>query len=48
MHRSAAWQATLAQNDWMDLYQSGPAFDAFLEAEHVRAAEVLGSIGLMK
>ena len=48
MHRSEAWQATLARNDWIDLYQTGPAFDAFLEAERTRVAEVLGSIGLLQ
>ncbi len=48
MHRSDTWRATLARNDWIDLYQSGPEFEAFLEAEHARAAEVLGSIGLLK
>ncbi len=43
---SAAWQATLARNDWIDLHLSGPAFEAFLDAERARAAGVLASIGL--
>ena len=48
MHRSEAWQASLARNDWIDLYQSGPAFETFLDEERVRAADVLDSIGLTR
>ena len=46
MHLSDAWQATLDQNDWIDRYQSGRAFEEFLEDERDRAAGVLASIGL--
>lgn len=46
MRRSTQWQEALARRNWIDLYQSGPAFDAFLEQEHARAATVLASIGL--
>lgn len=48
MHASAEWKAALARNNWIDMYQSGPAFDTFLEQEHARAAAVLKSIGLVK
>ena len=48
MQRSAPWRQTLARNRWIDMFQSGPAFDAFLEQEHVRAASILKSIGLVK
>ena len=46
LQRSPAWQATLARNDWIDLYLSGPAFGTFLDEERTRAAAVLASIGL--
>ncbi len=46
LQRSPAWQATLARNDWIDLYLSGPAFETFLDEERARAAAVLASIGL--
>ena len=48
LRQSPAWQATLVRNDWIDLYLSGAAFDAFLEAERTRAAAVLDSIGLLQ
>ena len=48
LQRSPAWQATLARNDWIDLYLAGPAFETFLEAERTRAAAVLASIGLTR
>ena len=48
LRHSPAWQATLARNDWIDLYLSGPAFEAFLDEERARAADVLDSIGLLK
>jgi putative tricarboxylic transport membrane protein len=48
MHKSAAWKEVLARNNWIDMYQSGPAFEAFLEQEDTRAAGVLKSIGLIK
>ena len=48
LQHSPAWAATLARNDWIDLYLSGPAFDRFLDEERARAAEVLDSIGLLE
>lgn len=48
MQESAHWKAALARNNWIDLYQSGPAFDAFLDEENVRATVVLRSIGLIE
>lgn len=48
LHQSPPWKAALARFDWIDMYQSGPAFDAFLEQENARATEVLRSIGLVK
>jgi putative tricarboxylic transport membrane protein len=48
MQKSAAWKAVLAKNDWIDMYQSGPEFEAFLRQEDARATGVLQSIGLVK
>jgi putative tricarboxylic transport membrane protein len=48
MQESAPWKDALARNNWIDLYQSGPAFDAFLEEENARATVVLRSIGLIE
>ena len=48
LRQSPAWQASLARNDWIDLYLSGPAFEQFLDEERARAADVLDSIGLLK
>ncbi|MFN8063093.1 MAG: tripartite tricarboxylate transporter substrate-binding protein [Vicinamibacterales bacterium] len=48
LHASPAWKEALARNNWTDLYQSGPAFDAFLKEEDARASAVLRSIGLVK
>lgn len=48
MHRSSEWKAALARNNWTDMYQSGPAFAAFLKAEDARARTILQSIGLVK
>ena len=48
MARSPVWKAALATNNWVDMYQSGPAFEAFLKQEDARAADILRSIGLLK
>ena len=48
LHQSSEWKSAVTKNRWSDMYQSGPAFDAFLKAENARAAEVLKSIGLVK
>ena len=48
MQRSAPWKQVLTRNHWIDMFQSGPAFDGFLKQEHVRATGVLKSIGLVK
>ena len=48
MQQSAAWKAILQKNNWTDMYQSGPAFETFLNQENARAAGVLRSIGLVK
>ncbi len=48
MYRSESWQATLTQYAWIDRYQSGRAFEEFLDDERARAADVLESIGLTR
>lgn len=48
MHQSSQWKAVLTKYEWIDMYQSGAAFDAFLKQEYARAAAVLKSIGLVK
>ena len=48
MHRSPAWTAILTKNSWTDMYQTGPAFDAFLKDEGARVTGVLKSIRLVK
>ena len=48
MTKSAGWKAALAKNDWIDMYQTGPEFEAFLKQEDIRATAVLKSIGLVK
>jgi putative tricarboxylic transport membrane protein len=48
MQRSTPWKQVLARNHWIDMFQSGPAFEGFLRQEHDRAAGVLKSIGLVK
>lgn len=48
MHASQQWKDILKKQDWIDLYQSGAAFDTFIKEEDKRATEVLRSIGLVK
>ena len=48
MHKSKQWKDVLAKNNWLDMYQSGPAFEKFLKEENARTQEVLKSIGLVK
>jgi putative tricarboxylic transport membrane protein len=48
MHVSKQWQDILKKNDWIDLYQSGTAFDTYIKEEDKRATDVLRSIGLVK
>jgi putative tricarboxylic transport membrane protein len=48
LHASPAWKDALAKYNWTDMYESGPAFDAFLSAETTRTRHVLESIGLVQ
>ena len=48
MRQSTDWKTLVAKNNWIDMYQSGPAFEAFLKDENARATTVLKSIRLVK
>jgi putative tricarboxylic transport membrane protein len=48
LHQTPQWRSALAKYDWIDMYQSGPSFAAFLKQEDTRATGVLKSIGLVK
>jgi putative tricarboxylic transport membrane protein len=48
MVKSPEWRATLAKNEWVDLYLPGDAFGDYLGAEESRVADILKSIGLAK
>lgn len=48
MHASDAWKKVLTDKKWLDLYQSGDEFAAFLKAENERVAGVLKTIGLVQ
>lgn len=48
MHASDGWKKVLADKKWIDLYQSGDDFAAFLKAEDERVTGVLKTIGLVQ
>lgn len=47
MHASGEWSAALEANNWIDLYLTGAAYEAFLDEEDGRTVAVLESIGLL-
>jgi len=48
MVKSEAWQARLAEKNWLDTYLAGDDFAAFLAAENERVTTTLRSIGLVE
>jgi putative tricarboxylic transport membrane protein len=46
MTRSEAWADTLERRGWLDATLAGPEFDAFLEAEQRRIAQVIAEMGI--
>jgi putative tricarboxylic transport membrane protein len=46
--KSKAWQETLKRMDWTDIYLSGDAFKAYVDAENKRIGEVLAKLNLVK
>jgi putative tricarboxylic transport membrane protein len=44
MAHSESWRATLTRLGWTDSYLAGPAFDEFLDAEHVRVGRIVARL----
>ncbi|WP_084960028.1 Bug family tripartite tricarboxylate transporter substrate binding protein [Thermoactinospora rubra] len=47
MHDSQAWKDALAKNGWIDAFQTGDEFAAFLNAEQARIKTVIAEMGLV-
>jgi putative tricarboxylic transport membrane protein len=47
-HDSDEWQQALEANGWIDFFQTGDEFAAFLESDSARIADVLRDIGLLE
>jgi len=48
LYATESWQAAMASNKWIDLYLTGPEYEAYLQQEYITVAEVLKSIGLVE
>jgi putative tricarboxylic transport membrane protein len=48
MVKSAAWQKTLKERGWIDMYQPAEEFAAFLEEDQAKVEGTLKSIGLVQ
>jgi putative tricarboxylic transport membrane protein len=48
MVRSAAWQEALKSRGWIDLYQPGEEFTAFLREDQAKVEGILKEIGLVQ
>jgi len=48
MAKSQAWQDTLKQRNWMDMYQTSDQFAAFLKVDRARVETILKDIGLVQ
>lgn len=48
MVKTKKWQDLLRSRGWEDYHVSGPAFDAFLEAEQARMKDVLAALALLR
>jgi putative tricarboxylic transport membrane protein len=46
MTKSEAWADTLERRGWLDATLAGPEFDAFLDAEQRRIAQVIAEMGI--
>ena len=46
--KSKSWQETLKRMDWTDIYLSGDAFKAYVDAENKRIGEILVKLNLVK
>jgi putative tricarboxylic transport membrane protein len=45
--KSEAWQGTLKERGWIDLYQPEAEFDAFLKQDRTQVKGILKEIGLV-
>lgn len=48
VYATEQWKAVMANNNWIDMYMTGPGYEDFLREEAVRVEDVLRSIGLVK
>ena len=48
IYNTQTWKDALVRNNWIDLYMTGPEYEAFLQTEAVRVESVLRSIGLVQ
>jgi putative tricarboxylic transport membrane protein len=48
MVKSAAWQETLEERGWIDMYQPAGEFAAFLKEDQAKVESTLKSIGLVQ
>lgn len=48
MVEGPAWQATLKERGWLNLYQPADEFAAFLAEDQTKVTETLKSIGLVQ
>jgi len=48
VYNTESWKNEMKANNWIDMYLSGPEYDAFMKEETTRVTAVLKSIGLVK
>ena len=48
IYNSESWKTAVKENNWIDMYLSGPEYDTFMTEETTRVTAVLKSIGLVK
>lgn len=46
MHGTKEWKAALRRNGWIDNFQTGPAFEKFLDEQNTRVEQTLKELGL--
>ena len=48
IYSTQTWRDALTRNNWIDLFMTGPEYEAFLKTEAIRVDAVLRSIGLVQ
>jgi putative tricarboxylic transport membrane protein len=48
IHATQTWKDAMARNNWIDLFMTGPEYEAFLKKEATRVEAVLRTIGLVQ